>query len=436
MITPTVRLIAVAAGGAVVAAAVAAVSEPLWLIGPVWILAVLLAGLFDTLLAASTRSVEVTPHLPAWLGVGAPAEAALDVRFPARAPRWVEGAVEADPRAGLSPGTVRAPVGRQGARLAFSLTPIRRGAAGFTRAWLRWRGPLGLVALQREVDLPDAGLIGVNTRKVRDDALRLFARDSDFGAKAQRELGEGAEYHALRDFQVGMDVRAIDWKASARHGALLAKEFRTERNHQIMVAIDCGRVMSEPVEGQPRVDRALTAGLLLAYAALRSGDRAALYAFDSRPRVVSGQISSVTGFAALERIAARVDYSAEETNFALGLTQLAATLRRRSLVVVFTEFADSTAAELMLESVGRLLSNHLVLFVVLRDDELEGLIDAEPHTPEDVSRAVVAAGLARERDLVLAKLKRLGVHIVEAPIAHLGPAVVDAYLDLKRRDLL
>ena len=53
-----------------------------------------------------------------------------------------------------------------------------------------------------------------------------------------------------------------------------------------------------------------------------------------------------------------------------------------------------------------------------------------------MSRAVVAATLLRERDLVLARLRRLGAHIVEAPADRLGPAVLNSYLDLKRRDLL
>ena len=61
----------------------------------------------------------------------------------------------------------------------------------------------------------------------------------------------------LRDFHSGMDRRTIDWKQSARHHHLLAKEFRVERNHQIIMALDCGRVMSEPVGGAPRIDRAI-----------------------------------------------------------------------------------------------------------------------------------------------------------------------------------
>ncbi|NWP56890.1 DUF58 domain-containing protein, partial [Escherichia coli] len=88
----------------------------------------------------------------------------------------------------------------------------------------------------------------------------------------------------------------IDWKQSARHAALLAKEFRTERNHNVIMALDCGRAACEPVGGVPRIDRAINAALLLSYACLRSGDRAGLFAFESAPRVTTGALGGLNAF--------------------------------------------------------------------------------------------------------------------------------------------
>jgi uncharacterized protein (DUF58 family) len=118
------------------------------------------------------------------------------------------------------------------------------------------------------------------------------------------------------------------------------------------------------------------------------------------------------------------------------MSTLANGLSRRSLIVVFTEFTDTITAELMLNAVGTLLKRHLVLFVVLRDEELEAFTSADPAEPEDVSRAVMAASLLRERRLVLTRLRHLGVHVTEAAADSAGPAAVNAYLDLKRRNLL
>jgi uncharacterized protein (DUF58 family) len=74
--------------------------------------------------------------------------------------------------------------------------------------------------------------------------------------------------------------------------------------------------------------------------------------------------------------------------------------------------------------------------VIFRDEELEAIARREPVDAEAVSRAVTAEALLQQRDLVIARLVRLGVHIVDAPAAAIGPSLLSAYIDLKRRDLL
>ena len=73
--------------------------------------------------------------------------------------------------------------------------------------------------------------------------------------------------------------------------------------------------------------------LLTAWVALKLGDRVALHAFDSRPRIASGLVSGAAAFGELQRLAARIDYSGEETNYTHALTTLATRLTRRSMIV-------------------------------------------------------------------------------------------------------
>lgn len=440
MIYPTRRAVLILAAGAPVAL-VAGVATPAgWLAGPAWIAAVMLLVAVDALNSGSRTALRLEAPESVFAAVGRPGEAELTVRFAkGRVPAEVEGAVSGDGRLGLDHLVRRAAMDEdddRAANLSFPFTPTRRGAASLEDLWVRWRGPLGLTWKQKVFNLGLAAPVLTDLAWVRDQAMRLFARDSLFGEKAQLSIGEGSEFQALRDFQPGMDRRTIDWKQSVRHTALLAKEFRTERNHNVIMAIDAGRVAAEPVEGMPRVDRFIHAALLLAYACLRSGDRAGLFAFDSKPRLSTGAVGGLSAFRTLQALAGQIDYSTHETNYTLALSTLSGQLQRRSLVVVFTDFADSTAAELMIESLGRVLRRHLVIFVVLRDAELEELAAAEPETPEDVARAVVAGTLLRERETVVARLRRMGAHIVDAPADHLAMNLVDTYLDLKRRDLL
>jgi uncharacterized protein (DUF58 family) len=63
-------------------------------------------------------------------------------------------------------------------------------------------------------------------------------------------------------------------------------------------------------------------------------------------------------------------------------------------------------------------------------------MSVEPQEPEDVTKAVTAASLLRQRRLVISRLRRLGVHVVEAAHDQAGPALLNAYIQMKRRNLL
>uniref|UniRef100_UPI001576E07E DUF58 domain-containing protein n=1 Tax=Sphingomonas bacterium TaxID=1895847 RepID=UPI001576E07E len=316
------------------------------------------------------------------------------------------------------------------------VTTKRRGTARIATLWLRWRGPLGLVWHQRAeaagVSLP----ILPDIRPVQDRGAALFQRHALQGLIAQLARGEGSEFETLVEYRSGMDRRAIDWKQSARHLKLHAKEYRPERNSQIVLAIDAGRQMSDPIDGVPRVDRAVSAALLTAWVALKLGDRVALEAFDERPRLSTGFVGGARSFATLQHRAAAIDYSGAESNYTFALTDLAARLTRRSTIVLFTEFTDITVADFLVRAAAKLVRSHLLLVVVLRDEELEAIIARPPVEADDITRAVTAAGLLRDRLLVLTRLRHLGAHIVEAEHAWVGERLVAAYVDLKRRELL
>ena len=438
MIYPTARAIALAALGAPVALATGLYAGGVWPVAAGW--GALIAGLVvvDAGLGASRRRLEVEVDAPRVLSAaGRTAGMVVHLLFRrGLAPGRAEVAVSANDRLAVLPDRRVGRVEKRTATLALRLRAVRRGEGRIDRLWVRWTGPLGLAFKQRTVEAPQTIAVIPDVAGAKEEAIRLFSRDAAHGQKIEFDRGEGSEFQALKEFEAGMDPRSIDWKQSARHRQLLSKEYRTERNHPVYLVLDTGRLMCEPVEGAPKIDRALNAGLLLGYACLRMGDRVGLFAFDAKPRVSSRPVSGVRAFPALQAVATRVDYSTEETNFALGLTSLSSGLDRRALLVVFTDFADQVAAELMMEPLTRLAKRHQVMFVVFRDQELEDTARAEPLEPDDVSRAVVAGALLRERQTVLTRLRRLGVEIVEAPLERAGAALIARYLDLKRRDRL
>ncbi len=426
MIYPTDRLIWLTAAGAPVALLLGVAFPTLWLLPVGWLALMLGLAAYD--LSVAPRGLTADVALPRSVNVGE----GFDARVTVGGGRRVEAALAGDPLLAPADGGRT----RVAGAASIPVATLRRGQARIAHLDLRWQGPLGLAWRQRTQPLDHPIAVTPDIRPVRSDGVAILTREARTGLMAQLEAGQGGEFEALAEFDAGMDRRRIDWKQSARHSKLLAKEYRAERDNNIVLAFDCGRTMCEPIAGLPRLDRAISAGLLTAYVSLKMGDRVSLFGFDARPRVADPARSGVGAFAALQRAAASLDYSPHETNYTLALSTLAQKLDRRSLVMLFTDFVDTTSAELMLRSVGRLLERHVLLCVVLRDDELEGLAAATPETPEDVSRAVIAAGLLRERAIVLTRLRRMGVEVLEAPWQQAGPQLARRYLDAKRRHLL
>lgn len=418
------------AATAIPAIAVALAVPQYWYAGLALVVLMLALTIADALGLPSGRTLTASIEAPGAAYVGQ--DIRIDVTTTAPLARRFEALVEHDERLKPSEDRLRGGSGS----VSTVHTAVRRGPAALEAVWLRWPGLFGLVWRQRRVKLDRRIAIMPDVRPARTEAVRLFRRDANIGELVQIQAGAGGEFQALTEFRSGMDRRSIDWKASARHNNLIAREFRTERNNDIVFAVDAGRLMCEPVAGVPRIDRAISAALTAAFVALKLGDKVSLFGFDARPRISSGAVSGVASFSTFQRLAAELDYSNEETNFTLALTTLGAELKRRSLVLVFTDFVDPTSAELMLKTVGRLAERHLVLFVLMHDDELDALANAQPTSADDVSRAVIAAAMLRERRIVVARLQRLGVHIVEAHHDRLGPELVNAYLSLKKRNLL
>ncbi len=396
-------------------------------------LAAVLALAADAALVPRRRELRVSWDIPAAIPVGATAEARFTLGF-ARPVR--RAAVKCDLAGELAPHPEEELECEDGrGECTVTLAPRRRGVAHVETLWVRFSGPLGLLERVCAVPVGAEVTVTVNFPAVTRRAIEcLRMQQFRVGPRIEHFLGEGTEFDSIREFARGMDARRIDWKASARHRAMLVRHYRAERNQQVILAIDTGRLMAEPLAGLPRLDHAIEAALLLAYVSLRSGDQVGAVAFDEDIGVLAPPRKGVRAMHGFVELFSRLGYTALETNYTGALTELCGRLPRRTLLVVFTDFVDSITAELMVENFARLGERHLVLFVGLRDPELETIAKAPPRDPLALNRAVLAGALIEERELVFKRLRRRGVQCVDAPPGALAFDLVRRYIDIKRRE--
>ncbi|MFT4841761.1 MAG: hypothetical protein ACI8UD_001889 [Planctomycetota bacterium] len=422
--------------------------DELWLVWLVYVVGFASALTIEFALLPSARAVELRLDYPKVLPLGHTAKFTLTGRASRPVRCHVEIETEGEIESGSDDGKL--PVielllgggddsGEDAGQVVAELpvTPERRGQLHILMLHARWPGPLGLLWHESTQAVDGTMNVVVDVAAVRGRVSRMVEnREFQLGLKVERYAGDGTEFDSIREFVQGMDHRSIDWKSTARHRALRSREYRAERAQSMMVCIDSGRLMGEPLAGTPRLDRAIQAALELAFVSLRTGDRVGVYSFADQPQRALMPLAGVHAMHAIQEQLVALDYSDQETNFTLGMTQLLQQLRRRTLLVLFTDFLDSVTAELMLRNLGWLARKHLLLFVALRDPLLDNLVNETPTVLEDVHRAVVADEITTERRLVLQRIRESGAQVLDVDVHELGPALITRYLAMKRREML
>jgi uncharacterized protein (DUF58 family) len=413
------------------------VSPPLWPLPlAMWAL-IGVAATYDMTVLGVTR-LQVTPMISPHLGVGSTPDSRCEVQMvgPVALHARVRVVVEAPLASGpishtqLHSGTVVLPL---------SLSADRRGTGFLDSVWLELAGPLRLFnrIVRSAPDARRAVAVVPDARRVDDAVVKVFgAQPMVGGLKREKWSGEGSEFESLHQYVAGMDLDAVDWKASSRHGQVRVRRFHVERRQRVTLCLDVGRAMRDPIEGLERLDHAVHTAFVLAKASLRAGDLVGVHAYSSEPRSWVPARGGPAQFARIRRACAELSAEADETNHVLGLHALLQRSPRRSLVIVFTEFADATTAELMLDAIGQLARRHVIMFVALDDPELEEPLAHQPKGARDLAAAIVTSHLSRRRQLVLAKLARLGVHVVHSRPGSVAADAVNAYVQIKRRGLI
>ncbi|WP_264212312.1 DUF58 domain-containing protein [Leisingera thetidis] len=395
-----------------------------------------LAAACDLLLSVSSRNLVLETDLPdsGFSGLTAPFTVHLTARRGALPPR-MELRLTLDD--GLSaPAEILLEPRDGGARATVPLGLRRRGLQAVRAVALRYRSRLGMFEILPRRRLEQSITVLPNIQPVLSGEVHTRMLPLLDGHRSAHVRGEGSEFHQLRDFVPGMDPRKIDWKRSARVLDLVARETRAERNHQIMICVDHGHLMSETIGTLSKLDHAINNALALCWAGGLGGDTVGFYTFGPKPGLMIPPGPGRTAFARMRAACSELQQSDAETNHTLAMSRLYGALNRRSLVVVFSDFSDSVTAELLVENMAVMSRHHLVLYVALRDSALDRLAHPETLSMETIAHAVSAARFKQERAGVLDRLNRLGVLCLDTGPETLTPALLARYTDIKLQGLI
>ena len=244
-------------------------------------------------------------------------------------------------------------------------------------------------------------------RKIRTIEIRTSRIVSDVLAGQYRSAfkGRGMEFEEVRPYLYGDDVRAIDWNVSARVGTPHVKVFREERELTVILA---------------QLKRELVAEIAatLAFTAIRSNDRVGMLHFTDG--VESFVPARKGGRHVLRIVRDLLAFKPRRrgTDIAKALDELAATLSKRAVVCVISDFLAPEGAPAWDRALSRLRRRHDVVPIIVADPreyempnvgivEFEDLESGERRMFDTSSRAVRDAWSSNARERAAARDRML-----------------------------
>ena len=322
-------------------------------------------------------------------------------------------------------------------RIVYHLRPTRRGVYGFGRIRVFVSTVLGLVQRRFTCDRPvDVKVYPSYLMLNRYELLAMSNNLTELGIKRIRRAGNNTEFEQIKEYVQGDEYRSINWMASARRNQLMVNVYQDERSQQIFNLIDKGRVMQQAFKGMTLLDYAINASLVLSYVAVRKEDKAGLMTFnEDLDEFLQAAKSSTQMQNILETLYAQeTDFG--ETDYSALLINVNRLIRKRSLLVLYTNFAGLNSLQRQLPYLRQLNQRHRLLVVFFADEEISEFIDQKPLDSEEYYQQIIAEKISREKQLIVTTLQQQGILSLLTTPDHLSINVINRYLEIKSRQMI
>ncbi len=233
--------------------------------------------------------------------------------------------------------------------------------------------------------------------------------------------GKSLNFEDLREYVIGDNVKDIDWKASARSGSLLIKQFIAERKHNIIIVFDASKKMSgDTIDNTPKKEIQIQSLGTVGYLAIKNGDYVSgIYSRDGFTYYSHFKSTLVN----LEQILSTYENDAFSNSGTDSLTNslefIEKNINRKSIIFIATDIYGMSNVQERLLKVLSVRNN--ILFINVEDTELSGdkVLDLENDTiiPKMLLNNKKLIAIDKElkekkKEESLDKLKKYGIPLV------------------------
>lgn len=307
--------------------------------------------------------------------------------------------------------------------------PSVRGLFHLPSAALIIKGRLGLLSRRYHFDSGEEIKVFPKARSSQQLLSTAFGKTNISATRTSKIDQKGGEIESLRPYIHGEDLSNIEWKVSAKRGALISKNWEMENDRHVAVLIDCGRKMAEKVGDRCILDYALDAVAELSRSIQHKQDTFSLYAFSNKieaslPKTDKKNVTKQT----LEAIY-QLTPQPVESDYWRVLAHMMHQLNKRSLIIFFSSVLDSADSLGLLNNLSKASQKHVVLCITMKDDKLTEATAQH----EDVYRQGAACHLLYERRRAIKQMQMMGIKVLEASSTTFIAQVIQAYLQVREK---
>lgn len=319
--------------------------------------------------------------------------------------------------------------------LKYTLHPTERGEYHFHDLNVFVKTPfLGLVERRLKLAKHETIAVYPSVIQMKKYELMAFTRISTtHGIKKMRKIGHSYEFEQIRQYVKGDDYRSINWKATSRHQSIMVNQYEDERSQQVYVVIDKSRSMQMPFNGLSLLDYAVNTSLVISNIALKKQDRVGLLTFSDKIGTALKADNQPGQIRLLLDALYREQLRPYEANYELLYSATRHFIKRRSLLLLYTNFESFYAMQRVLPLLRRINRLHLLVVVFFENSEITNFTMAEAKTLEDVYIETTARRFANEKRRIAQELEQYGIQCIYTRPEDLSVNTVNKYLELKSR---
>nr|WP_294905062.1 DUF58 domain-containing protein [uncultured Lacibacter sp.] len=321
--------------------------------------------------------------------------------------------------------------------IAYHLRPVERGEYHFGKVQVFFHSLLGL--LERKFTGAGETMVPVYPSFIRMRQYQLHAeaaQTKESGNKRLRKIGHSMEFEQVKEYVQGDDVRTLNWKATARKGALMVNSYTDEKSQQVYCIIDKGRLMKMPFNDLTLLDYAINASLVMCNVALHKQDRFGLVTFSNKMGSVLAADRKPVQLEKVLQLLYNQQTAFLESDFELLYTRIRASVKQRSLLILFTNFESLTGMQRQMQYLKRIAKYHLLLVVFFENTELKQVAGQEVEDIEDLYVKTIAGKYMHEKQLIVKELQNAGILSILSAPENVTVNTINKYIEIKTRQAI